>query len=186
MNHYHRYPGAIPTLIRLCNTPHAKVQAQIARALGTLAYNDVNCRLIGIEGGVETLIRICDIDDPDVQRYSAFALGNLAVHDGNKPTIRNEGGIEALVKLNASELPEVVAAANEALSVMANTSNQAELAKKKDGFGVDGLVSLCHTDNPLVQGLAAEALAEEIWNDTAKQDAIFEAKGGIEGLLKVS
>ncbi len=177
-------PDALNTLTRLCCTPYPKFQAHLARAIGSAAYNDVNSRLIGLAGGVEELTKLCYIEDPEVQQYAAFALGNLAVHDGNKSILRHGGGIEALVKLNASMHPAVVKAANEALEVMSNMTNQADLSKKRDSFNVGGLVDLMNADSPLVQGLAAEALAEETYIDLNKQDAIGQAKG-VEALVKI-
>ena len=179
-----RTPDAIATLCRLLCTPYPEFQAHAARALGAAAYNDVNCKLIGLVGGVEELTKICAVENADVQQYAAFALGNLAVHDNNKTILSSCGAVEALVNLNASSNSAVVRTANEALAVLANTTNQSLLVKKKDNFGVDGLIGLCNVDNALVQGLAAEALAEETWNDLKKQDAISQAKG-IDALLKV-
>jgi hypothetical protein len=186
-------PGALQQLIDLCN-PHAdrkglgpisrKVQEHACRALGACVHNDENALLVGEAQGVEALVALCHENDVQVQRYAALALVNLAVHDINKRRILNAGGVEALVKLHGSPLQEVRDTSGQALEILADCPADEELASRKADFGVEGMIQLCKNTNPLVQGMAAEALAEEVWNDQEKQQDINKADG-VDALLGI-
>ena len=183
------------------------------RALAACAHSDACALLLGETGFVNLLVQTVqntkregpdDADasagvivkpeteagDDDVvqlpaalQRHIAMAFVNLSVHDDNKRRILDAGGVEALVRLQGSSDQEVRDTAAQALEILADVPADSELAAKKQNFGIDNMVEMLRADNPLIQGMAAEALAEEVWNDPSKQQQIMDKKGA-EALLE--
>ena len=190
--------GALSRLVSLTSDVSAKVREHASRALGTAAHNDENAAQIGEVGGVEALVTLCGGDSehsmhnayPEVQRYAAFALGNLGLHAPNKSRILLAGGVEALTRLYGSKHPHTQQCAADALEVLADVSKKEDLAARKGGFGVADLVQLAAGDdgnpNPMVQGMAAEALAEEAWNKGHDAQLQIAKAKGIEALVSLA
>ena len=183
------------------------------RALAACAHSDACALLLGETGFVTMLVKVVqntkrdgpneadastgmivkpetEASDDDVvqlpaslQRHVAMAFVNLSVHDDNKRRILDAGGVEALVRLQGSSDQEVRDTAAQALEILADVPADSELAAKKQNFGIDNMVEMLRADNPLIQGMAAEALAEEVWNDPSKQQQIMDKKGA-EALLE--
>ena len=183
------------------------------RALAACAHSDACALLLGETGFVTMLVKVVqntkrdgpneadasagmivkpetEASDDDVvqlpaalQRHIAMAFVNLSVHDDNKRRILDAGGVEALVRLQGSSDQEVRDTAAKALEILADVPADSELAAKKQNFGIDNMVEMLRADNPLIQGMAAEALAEEVWNDPSKQQQIMDKKGA-EALLE--
>merc|ERR1711865_351289 len=187
-------PGAMQKLLQLsehgkgqqpaslASSASSKVQEHALRALGACTHNDENAKFLGEVGAVDVFVRLCSEENEHLQRHAVTALVNMAVHDINKRRILDAGGVEALVQLHGSSLAEVRDTAAQAMEILADVPDDQTLASKKADFGVGGMIQLCKADNPLVQGMAAEALAEEVWNNTNKQLEINQ-EDGVETLL---
>ena len=173
--------GGIALLVELCGDTHGKVRESAARALGTAAHNDHNAREAGRLGAIEALVKLCHEDAlPQVQRYASFALSNIALQDPNKNLIVDANGIEALTHVCGSESHEARQHAQEALTVMGDVCRESDLEEKKANFGPEETLALCKlADNPGVQGIAADTVAEKVWcNENAQRS--FTAVGAAE------
>ena len=190
--------GSLSRIVSLTSDVSAKVREHASRALGTAAHNDENAAQIGEVGGVEALVTLCGGGCngsmhnayPEVQRYAAFALGNLGLHAPNKSRILRAGGVEALTRLYGSEHPHTQQCAADALEVLADVSKREDLAARKGEFGVVDLVRLTAgvggSRNSLIQGMAAEALAEEAWTKGKDVQVQIAAAEGIEALVTLA
>jgi hypothetical protein len=179
-----RVAGSLQQLVLMCKSADRRVQHHATRALGTAAHNDENAIKLANLGAIDVMIQSCRVEDPKLNRYAVFALINLSVNDFNKRRVLDANGIEALVHLQNSDDLEVRRSAVDCLQILSDVPDTAMLAGKKADFGVKGMVQLCKTDNSLVQGMAAEAIAEEVFSNPASQGQIVEHEG-LEALLQI-
>ncbi|GBG27444.1 Vacuolar protein 8 [Hondaea fermentalgiana] len=139
----------------------SKVHENVARALGTAAYNDAVAMQAGLLGAIPHLLRICGGPRGGAQRTAAFALTNLAVHDVHKTVILRHGGVEIVTGLCASDCVETARHASRILEVMADMSRAEELEARRERFGIQGLVDLLRGEEQyegqtnLLQGLSS-------------------------------
>ena len=87
-------------------------------------------------------------------------MANISLVDENKKLVRDAGGVEALTSIFSSSSQEARGHATEALETLADVARENDLAEQRKEFGVEGMVSLCEGDNPLILSLAAENLQE--------------------------
>lgn len=191
--HYHdpnrvvllRQPGALDVLARFARHASPAVRAHTARAIGALAYNAAASAAVAAAGLLSAVVALCRAPEAPVQRFAAYAAANLAVLDANKRQLLEVGAVEALVALCVAREEETRGWADAALRIMSSDASQDELARRREQFGVRGLVALLrHGDgNPLVHGLAAETIAQQLYERPGAQHDEVGAAQGVEALL---
>ena len=179
-------PGSLELLVRMIDDISAVVRAHTARTLGAACHNDTVAKTAGeYTGCISGLVRLLRDQDGQCQRYAAFALKNLALYDPNKRIILDNNGVEALTQVAGSNSHEAREMASAVMDILADLAGENEMKAMKDKFGVGGMVDLLRTNahNPLVAGLAADSLAEKVYEGSqSDHDAVVRA-GGVEALL---
>lgn len=88
-----------PLLYLLKNSPDTEVQRAASAALGNLAVNLANKRLIVRLGGLEPLIRHMSSPNVEVQCNAVGCLTNLATHEENKTAIARSSALGPLTQV---------------------------------------------------------------------------------------
>ncbi len=145
-----------PILLLLQNSDH-EVQKAASAALGNLAVNNDNKKLIVEMGGLEPLIRQMMSPNSEVQCNAVGCITNLATQDDNKPKIAQSGALEPLTKLARSKDLRVQRNSTGALLNMTHSfENRQELVK---AGAIPVLVSLLSSPDGDVQYYCTTALS---------------------------
>jgi len=157
-----------------------KVHENIARVLGSAAYNDAVALQTGLAGCIPSLLEICrsNPEDNGIQRSCCFALANLAVHDVHKTQIIRENGVETITRICGSGCPETSRHADKVLEILADMSKAGEIAARREQYGMKGLIDLLfgeeeyHGQSQLQKGMqGSQALAiDELGTMCAESD----------------
>ena len=173
--------GGIAALVALVDNGDARAKVAAAKALASLARDDVICAAIADAGGIPPLVALLANGAADGQEQAARALGNLAYNNANKVAIADAGGIQAFVALvtnGAAGAQEHAAAALRNLAYD-NAANTVAIA---DAGGIGPLVALVTKGTADGQKWAADALLNLTYNNTANKVAIVCA-GAIKPLV---
>lgn len=155
------------------------------RSLMSLSYVDYAAMWLGVEANAVPLF-ISYITPPyvshDAMRYSLEVLANLCVHHENRRAILDNAGIEAVVNLHADEDAHIRDLSVQIIEYLEDVTPADVLARAKASVGLERMVTLATTSDPLVRTIAAESIGEEIWHDPKKQKRVAEV-GGVDVLL---
>lgn len=125
------------------------MQRAATAALGNLAVNSANKKLIVEMGGLEPLIRHMTSPNVEVQCNAVGCMTNLATHEENKAIIAHSGALGPLTNLAKSKDMRVQRNATGALLNMTHSDeNRKELVK---AGAIPILVSLLSSTDPDVQ-----------------------------------
>ncbi|KAJ2233716.1 Vacuolar protein 8 [Coemansia sp. RSA 1722] len=121
---------AISTVLGLLESSHADVQQGAGAALGNLASNMENKRLIVEKGGLQHLVRQMMSANPDAQANAAGCITNLAADAELKTAVAHSGALVPLVRLAGSGSLRVQRNAAGALLNMTHTAEHRRLLVK--------------------------------------------------------
>ncbi|KAJ2718370.1 28S ribosomal protein S5, mitochondrial [Coemansia sp. Benny D115] len=117
----------IATVLCLLQSAHLDVQQGAGAALGNLAANMENKRLIVQKGGLEYLVRQMQSSSVDAQANSAGCITNLAADTELKDAVARSGALVPLVRLARSRDLRVQRNAAGALLNMTHTAEHRKL-----------------------------------------------------------
>lgn len=121
----------------------------------------------------------------DSMRYSLEILCNLCLHNANRQIIFDSGGVDAIVALHVETDVYVRDLSIRVIEYLSDITPPEVLARTKQSMGLDRMVKLASSDDPLVRAVAAESIGEELWNDPSKQSRTIEV-GGLDALLAIA
>ena len=157
------------------------------RALLSISYIDGIAMWLGPEGGFIPLF-ISYLLEPyfsrDSMRYSLEILCNLCLHHANRRLIYENHGIDAIVALHIDEDVHIQELSKQIIGHLEDITPPDVLARAKVEVGLDRMVTLASSTDPLVRAVAAESIGEEIWHDPKKQSRAHKL-GGIDALLSI-
>lgn len=144
-------------ILQLLQNPDVEVQRAAGAAIGNLAVNSTNKRLIVEMGGLEPLTRQMLSPNVEVQCNAVGCMTNLATHEDNKDKIMRSGALQPLIKLAKSKDMRVQRNATGALLNMTHSDeNRRELVKVG---AIPVLVSQLSSSDPDVQYYCTTALS---------------------------
>lgn len=121
----------------------------------------------------------------DSMRYSLEILCNLCLHNANRQIIFDSGGVDAIVALHIESDVYVRDLSIKVIEYLSDITPPEVLARTKQLMGLDRMVKLATSDDPLVRAVAAESIGEELWHDPSKQSRTIEV-GGLDALLAIA
>ena len=121
----------------------------------------------------------------DSMRYSLEILCNLCLHNANRQIIFDSGGVDAIVALHIESDVNVRDLSIKVIEYLSDITPPEVLARTKQLMGLDRMVKLATSDDPLVRAVAAESIGEELWHDPSKQSRTIEV-GGLDALLAIA
>ena len=121
----------------------------------------------------------------DSMRYSLEILCNLCLHNANRQIIFDSGGVDAIVALHIESDVYVRELSIKVIEYLSDITPPEVLARTKQSMGLDRMVKLATSDDPLVRAVAAESIGEELWHDPSKQSRTIEV-GGLDALLAIT
>lgn len=144
-------------ILLLLRSPDVEVQRAAGAALGNLAVNSTNKKLIVEMNGLEPLIEQMNSPNVEVQCNAVGCMTNLATHEDNKAKIARSGALRPLTKLARSKDMRVQRNATGALLNMTHSDeNRKELVR---AGAIPVLVSLLSSTDPDVQYYCTTALS---------------------------
>lgn len=148
---------AFEPILLLLQSSDVEVQRAAGAALGNLAVNNENKRLVVEMGGLDPLIRQMMSPNVEVQCNAVGCMTNLATHEDNKAKIARSGALLPLTKLAKSKDMRVQRNATGALLNMTHSDeNRRELV---NAGAIPVLVSLLSSTDPDVQYYCTTALS---------------------------
>lgn len=148
---------ALELILMLLQSPDSEVQRAAGAALGNLAVNNDNKRLIVEMGGLGPLMKQMMSPNVEVQCNAVGCMTNLASFEENKAKIARSGALIPLVKLANSKDLRVQRNATGALLNMTHSDENRQELVNADALPV--LVSLLSSSDPDVQYYCATALS---------------------------
>jgi hypothetical protein len=158
------------------------------RALLSLSYVDAIAMWLGPTGGYIPMFigfLVTPYYSRDAMRYSLEILCNLCLHHVNRRIIYENGGIDAIVGLHIDTDPHVRELSVQVVEYLDDITPAEVLARTKQEIGLERMVTLAASSDPLVRAVAAESIGEEIWLDPSKQSRASEV-GGVDVLLGIA
>lgn len=144
-------------ILELLQNPDVEVQRAAGAALGNLAVNNANKKLIVEMNGLEPLTKQMMSNNVEVQCNAVGCMTNLATHEDNKVKIANSGALGPLTTLAKSKDMRVQRNATGALLNMTHSDeNRKQLVKVG---AVPVIVSLLSSTDPDVQYYCTTALS---------------------------
>ncbi|ANB15280.1 protein anchor VAC8 [Sugiyamaella lignohabitans] len=148
---------ALEPILLLLQSSDVEIQRAAGAALGNLAVNNENKRLVVEMGGLEPLIRQMMSPNVEVQCNAVGCMTNLATHEDNKAKIARSGALMPLTKLAKSKDIRVQRNATGALLNMTHSDeNRQELV---NAGAIPVLVSLLSSKDADVQYYCTTALS---------------------------
>jgi vacuolar protein 8 len=148
---------ALEPILLLLQSSDAEVQRAAGAALGNLAVNNENKKLVVEMGGLDPLIRQMMSPNVEVQCNAVGCMTNLATHEDNKSKIARSGALLPLTKLAKSKDMRVQRNATGALLNMTHSDeNRQELV---NAGAIPVLVSLLSSTDADVQYYCTTALS---------------------------
>jgi DNA-directed RNA polymerase subunit RPC12/RpoP len=157
------------------------------RALLSLSYLDSVAMWLGVDAGMIPLFigfLISPLYSRESMRYSLEILCNLCLHHANRRIIYDNGGIDAIVSLHIDNQPHIRDLSVSIIGHLEDITPAEVLARVKVDIGLERMVTLAASQDPLVRAVAAESIGEEIWSDPRKQRRAHEI-GGVDVLLAI-
>jgi vacuolar protein 8 len=148
---------ALEPILLLLQSADVEVQRAAGAALGNLAVNNDNKRLVVEMGGLDPLVRQMMSPNVEVQCNAVGCMTNLATHEDNKARIARSGALLPLTKLARSRDMRVQRNATGALLNMTHSDeNRQELVR---AGAVPVLVGLLSSTDADVQYYCTTALS---------------------------
>lgn len=148
---------ALELILMLLQSPDSEVQRAAGAALGNLAVNNDNKRLIVEMGGLGPLMKQMMSPNVEVQCNAVGCMTNLASYEANKAKIARSGALLPLVKLaNSRDLRVQRNATGALLNMTHSDENRQELVNAE---ALPVLVNLLSSADPDVQYYCATALS---------------------------
>jgi vacuolar protein 8 len=148
---------ALEPILLLLQSNDVEIQRAAGAALGNLAVNNENKKLVVEMGGLEPLIKQMMTPNVEVQCNAVGCMTNLATHEDNKAKIARSGALLALTKLAKSKDMRVQRNATGALLNMTHSDeNRQELV---NAGAIPVLVSLLSSTDADVQYYCTTALS---------------------------
>ena len=170
------------------NRPDIPLVEGALRALLSLSYVDAIAMWLGPTGGYIPMF-IGYLATPyysrDSMRYSLEILCNLCLHHDNRRIIYENGGVDAIVSLHIDTDPHVRDLSVKIIEYLEDITPAEVLARTRDDIGLERMVTLAASSDPLVRAVAAESIGEEIWRDPSKQTLAHKI-GGVDVLLGIA
>lgn len=148
---------AFEPILVLLQSPDVEVQRAAGAALGNLAVNNDNKRLVVELGGLDPLIRQMMSPNVEVQCNAVGCLTNLATHEANKAVIARSGALLPLTRLAKSRDMRVQRNATGALLNMTHSDENRQALVAAGAVPV--LVSLLASTDADVQYYCTTALS---------------------------
>ncbi|KAJ1647982.1 Vacuolar protein 8 [Coemansia asiatica] len=158
---------AISTVLGLLQSSHADVQQGAGAALGNLASNVENKRMIVEKGGLQHLVRQMMSPNTDAQADAAGCITNLATDIELKNAVALSGALIPLVRLAGNGDLRVQRNAAGALLNMTHTTEHRRLLV--DAGAVAVLVSLLETTDSNTRYYAVTALSNVAADESGRQ-----------------
>lgn len=148
---------ALEPLLILLQSSDTEVQRASGAALGNLAVNNENKRLVVEMGGLDPLSRQMMSPNVEVQCNAVGCMTNLATHEDNKAKIAKSGALAPLTKLAKSKDMRVQ---RNATGALLNMTHSAENRQELVNVGaIPVLVSLLNSSDADVQYYCTTALS---------------------------
>jgi HEAT repeat protein len=181
--------GAMELILSFAsNRPDESLVEGSLRALLSLSYVDAIAMWLGPTGGyIPMFIGFLHVPyySRDAMRYSLEILCNLCLHHVNRRIIYDNGGVDAIVGLHIDTDPHVRDLSVQVIEYLDDITPAEVLARTKQDIGLERMVTLAASSDPLVRAVAAESIGEEIWRDPSKQARVNEI-GGVDVLLGIA
>lgn len=181
--------GAMELILSFAsNRPDVPLVEGALRSLLSLSYVDSIAMWLGPTGGyVPMFIEYLQVPyySRDSMRYSLEILCNLCLHHSNRRLIYENGGVDAVVSLHIDVDPHVRDLSVKIIEYLDDITPAEVLARTKADIGLERMVSLAASADPLVRAVAAESIGEEIWQDPSKQTQARKI-GGVDVLLGIA
>lgn len=148
---------------------HVAMVEALLRTLLSLSYLDSIAMWLGVEGGyIPTLIGFLHppFFSRDSMRYALEILCNLCLHHANRLLIHQHHGIEAIVPLHADVDAHVRRISIQIVEHLEDITPPEVLARMKQNVGLERMIALATSSDPLVRAVAAESIGEELWQAT--------------------
>lgn len=117
-------------------------------------------------------------------RYCLEILCNLCLHNANRQIIYDNGGVDAIVSLHIDADLHIRELSVKIIEYLNDITPAEVLARMKQNIGLDRMVKMASSTDPLIRAVAAESIGEEIWHDSSKQMRAQEI-GGVDALLAI-
>jgi hypothetical protein len=117
-------------------------------------------------------------------RYALEIINNMCVHHTVRRQLLDINGIDQIVNLLAHEDIQVQDLALQILEMLEDVTPPEVMARAKKGIGLERMVTLVTSEDPLVRAVAVESIGEEVWRDVKKQQVVNKL-GGIDSLVSI-
>lgn len=149
--------SVLEPILVLLQSPDPEIQRAAGAALGNIAVNNENKRLIVEMGGLGPLMKQMMSPNVEVQCNAVGCMTNLATYEDNKAKIARSGALLPLTKLAKSKDMRVQRNATGALLNMTHSNENRRELVNADAIPV--LVSLLSSPDPDVQYYCTTALS---------------------------
>ena len=181
--------GAMELILSFAsNRVEAPLVEGALRSLLSLSYVDAIAMWLGATGGyIPMFIDFLAVPyySRDSMRYSLEILCNLCLHHANRRIIYDNGGVDAIVGLHIDTDPHIRDLSVQIIGYLEDITPEEVLARTKQEVGLERMVTLAASSDPLVRAVAAESIGEEIWLNPTKQARANEI-GGVDVLLGIA
>lgn len=166
---------------------HVKVVEGSLRSMLSLSYLDSIALWLGTEG--DCIPTFLDFLKPpyysrECMRYALEILCNLCLHHANRRLIHDYLGIELIVPLHADQDEHVRSLSVDVIAHLEDITPAEVLTRMRQDVGLERMVTLASSQDPLIRAVAAESIGEEIWQNPVKQSHAQEI-GAIDALLAI-
>ena len=171
---------AIDLIYYMCSDAFpATIQSSALRIIIALSYSSDKIKNRKINSLLRNLICRCYSEDQYVQKWTTKALYNLSGNDEFKKVIVENGGIDALKHLKNSKYDISREYAQSVLDELRGVTTCNDVSKRKFHFNMKNLLSLCDSENGMVQKFAFDEIGERVYLNSLLQNEIAKL-GGIE------
>ena len=182
--------GSIELLINLVKNrdQNTAVVEGSLRSLLSLSYLDSIALWLGVDAACIPLFisyLLPPVYSKEALRYSLEILCNLCLHHSNRKTIYENGGVDAIVSLHIDSDHHLSQLSMRIIEYLEDITPAEVLARAKTDIGLERMVVMATSEDPLVRAVAAESIGEEVWYDNKKQQVAHKI-GAVDALLGIA